>query len=1208
MLNWIKKEFSGVGEIPFGLNKNSPDVFSMIGVVPKSAYQEPEKKPVRFVPSFGRTQTSRTTPAVSQDYIDKSRTMEFPITEGGKKYISQVGEVSQPSFLKTGLRGTSEKMAYNRRYTETDEIIKRQQALESAGLNRKKAQEVATEITLHPFSNKSAEFQFTSKELNQKQRDALSKLETEKIVSMAIGFIGGGIKFVSPEVANKIIANAVKSQITRSDLLKITAGKLKSGIKYDTYRTMAADPTMRKELSAIAKNKKIPAKTRIADYFKKFLKPAPANVGLRKELQPLATGAKKYKSAEEFFEKMPVKTRDVLMEQGIKGKEAIINFWNSNAEKVVRKIDSLNPTGSLHVNYTPQERMTLKLGENMTTLDKTSGKSPNEIITIYRGAPKIQKEIVPGDFITTNYKLAKSYTGEENVLSKEVKMSDILDDKTEPLGEEYIYRPITQVTKEVKPETKPINPIVKKAINDRIMSGPNEIGSVKPVDMTHNIDRIIQKWYGDTLKADYLASERMKTIKKLKVKNAITPDREKLLAWAIQQPKKYGNQLSIGEKEIGNFVKKHFDKLHDIAKKEGVLDAYRENYLTQLYKDDPKKTLKLIYPTGGKKLGTKFRFGLKRKILNMEEAEKAGLHPIYNLETIVGAYNRSLGRTIANKRIVTTLKSLNGKDGRPLIAQLKNAPKDYVYLDEPAFTRYLGGKSKNGKTLLFRAPGVKVHPEIAKSLKAILSPYSSVGKWQGAYLTLRGGIKRAIMYNPLIHGWNIYSDVLDEVNFNLIKAARIVAKGPNAKDLTKLGSIEKVEREMAKNGIELGQIWNSINELREGLGKTTRKIPVFSGLKSVSDKILWGNIVGNSQKSIYILKKAQFLKKGLGEETAQRLAAHYTNDLLGTLPKILFSKNEQQTLNALFFARNWTISNLRLVTGATGLTPETKVLGKMFPKFLLHSGLSKNEMKALRGEYQKHLLKGILALLVSTNAINKAVTGHWSFENEEGHRIDIDTGLKDKQGREIYITNPLFRYIRDYAGWTTAPSKTVWNKLEPLLKQGIEQVINYSVWQKKPIAGQGLPIGKQLEKRIEYTLKGTTPLGSLAPREGESRGWLEALMPLTGTWIRHGVRGGDFGLKIIKFQQKSATQKKEIDNKIDKLLQEGKTGDAIKEMIKVHRYSSKQPFMDRLLKYKIPLIQRYKGMSKEERLRFFIELNSEQKKEFIKAMVDEQIK
>lgn len=104
-------------------------------------------------------------------------------------------------------------------------------------------------------------------------------------------------------------------------------------------------------------------------------------------------------------------------------------------------LDSLNPTGKLFTDYTPESRASMKLGDNITTLDKTSGESPSKLVTVFRGTASNQKGIVPGDFITTNEQLAKDYAGSGKIVSKKVPLSHILDDKTEPLGEEYIYRP-----------------------------------------------------------------------------------------------------------------------------------------------------------------------------------------------------------------------------------------------------------------------------------------------------------------------------------------------------------------------------------------------------------------------------------------------------------------------------------------------------------------------------------------------------------------------------------------------------------------------------------------------------------------------------------------------------------------------------------------------------------------------------------------------
>jgi len=119
------------------------------------------------------------------------------------------------------------------------------------------------------------------------------------------------------------------------------------------------------------------------------------------------------------------------------------SFIDESGNKVgeVKVMNSLNPTGGIVTEYKPQERATMPLGENITTFDKTANISPDEMVTIYRGAPKSQKNINAGDFITTNKELAKSYTGDGNVIEMKVPAKHILDDITEPLGDEYIYRP-----------------------------------------------------------------------------------------------------------------------------------------------------------------------------------------------------------------------------------------------------------------------------------------------------------------------------------------------------------------------------------------------------------------------------------------------------------------------------------------------------------------------------------------------------------------------------------------------------------------------------------------------------------------------------------------------------------------------------------------------------------------------------------------------
>ena len=113
----------------------------------------------------------------------------------------------------------------------------------------------------------------------------------------------------------------------------------------------------------------------------------------------------------------------------------------AQALREYKQLESLNPTGTVMTEYNPLERASLPLGKNLTTLDVTAGVSPDEMVEIYRGVPQGVSEISPGDFITTNRQLAQDYAGGGNVISQKVPYRTILDDLTEPLGEEYIYRP-----------------------------------------------------------------------------------------------------------------------------------------------------------------------------------------------------------------------------------------------------------------------------------------------------------------------------------------------------------------------------------------------------------------------------------------------------------------------------------------------------------------------------------------------------------------------------------------------------------------------------------------------------------------------------------------------------------------------------------------------------------------------------------------------
>ncbi len=225
------------------------------------------------------------------------------------------------------------------------------------------------------------------------------------------------------------------------------------------------------------------------------------NIELEKDARAIAEGLGLNPDVSNL--RLANKFDDLLERQRAEFKKAVPKIDDKMAEEFI--LNDLNPTSGLSVGYTPQVRAKIKLGKNITTLDKTSGKSSDTLITIYRGAPKNQKDIVPGDFITTNYNLAKDYAGTGKILSKKVKMKNILDDITEPLGEEYIYRPKINIFNQVKGKPVKELPAIsqKEVITQKVLpkaTTPKDThieGIVKP-SVSKNVSSV-----NDTIKSSY---------------------------------------------------------------------------------------------------------------------------------------------------------------------------------------------------------------------------------------------------------------------------------------------------------------------------------------------------------------------------------------------------------------------------------------------------------------------------------------------------------------------------------------------------------------------------------------------------------------------------------------------------------------------------------------------------------------------------------
>lgn len=710
-----------------------------------------------------------------------------------------------------------------------------------------------------------------------------------------------------------------------------------------------------------------------------------------------------------------------------------------------------------------------------------------------------------------------------------------------------------------------------------------------------NVYDALAEMEGTIAEAEYVCQQVRDTWEKMvpKIEDEVLIDKY------CDMPDKY--QAEITERGLQNeadWIIRQYKRLAEIAKKANAIGGVWRNYSPFTFKNihewmrvNPDAGV----PVSGM-LGTMFAHGIERNIQNYDEAEKMGLIPEHKVGLKLSAYMFSLSKVVAHKNFIDIVRNMTDEKGHAVATTLDSREewaRDYKQVANPEFAKYMMVERRGKMT---RIP-IRWKPEVADAIEEIVVPAWMQSKPMRNIRMVKGIVKRIIFLNPAIHGWNIFSDVLDEVNFNFIKA--IDAIRPRGKGAQIYLTNTRLTREALKANLNLahtGRLGRRIRAEIYDLIPVEGKNVITKGIGKLfawNDNVLWTTIVRNAQMYTYALKREQGLPP--------KLAASFTNDLLGTLPKRYFTNFEWGVATSFFLARNWTISNLRLLTGAIG------PMANIIPiKALTRKDMSPADMKLLAPHYIRHLIKGMFGLIMLTNLVNKLLTGKWALENEPGHKMDIKMGnAKDNKGRDIYVVMPLLRYMRDYLGWATQPRRTLWNKMEPVAKTSLELLINHSMWQNRKIMHPESPIPEKIKDAAEYALWSWTPFDQFLDSENEVKTRLQKMMYFTGTWIRRGssisshsfntlrteekiefvqtlspklvneLYGnlaigriyGEVAKKLYDFRSAKGYVKEKLDNSIDRLLTGGDIPGAIELMVESGRYKDFSAIKDRIMPY-----------------------------------------
>jgi hypothetical protein len=713
-----------------------------------------------------------------------------------------------------------------------------------------------------------------------------------------------------------------------------------------------------------------------------------------------------------------------------------------------------------------------------------------------------------------------------------------------------------------------------------------------------NLDMALDGMYGTIAENAYLADQTRDTWEKM------VPDKtdEVIIDKYLDMPEKYQDEITKrGLQGEADWLKRQYARLGDVALSTDTIRGLWDNYTPRIYKNineylKRNQNDRTNIPVSNF-LGARFAHGMERRLATYDDAEALGLVPEYRAGLKLGEYMYSLAKVVAHKNFIDTVKEMTDEDGHPVAVHMnarEDWAKNYKMVNTPSFATYTVVREE-GSPLLTKVP-LRWKPEVAAAIEEIGTPPYTQSKYARSIRSLKGIVKRLIFLNPAIHGWNIYSNVLDEVNFNFFEAYNAIK--PGGKGAQMYLNQPKLVREALKNGLEYGRTGEIAGRLRgeiygllpiEGKNIITKNI---GKLAEWSDNILWNTIVRDAQIYTYALKR----KQGL----TPKQAAVFTNDLMGTLSKRTFTNAEWVVTSSFLLARNWTVSNLRLLTGAMGSISNI-IPGKM----LTRKGMTNADLQALAPHYIRHLVKGIFGLFIMTNILNKLLTDKWALENEPGHKLDLNIGMKDSKGRDMYVVLPVLRYIRDYLGWATEPQRTLWNKAEPVMKTSLELLVNHSVWQNKQIMKPGAPTIDRVKAAAEYAFESWTPFDQFLDTDNEVKTTLQRLMFFTGTWVRRGSSAsatvfntlrmedkveflrtlnpkqvnelygqlaigriyGEVAKKLYDFRNKMDYAKEKIDADIDKLLTGGDFPEAIQLMIESKRYTDIGAIRDRILPY-----------------------------------------
>lgn len=467
---------------------------------------------------------------------------------------------------------------------------------------------------------------------------------------------------------------------------------------------------------------------------------------------------------------------------------------------------------------------------------------------------------------------------------------------------------------------------------------------------------------------------------------------------------------------------------------------------------------------------------IPRQILGtLKDLKAKGYAVVDNPADVLSIYSQAMSRTIHNRKMIEEFQSLNlGTTKEPRPAFL-----DQATFDRKVFTGAIKKEEVHHYTTLDHPAlrGYRVH----RNLSHILDNHFTVAKEGGlvefaeGLLSLNNALKRVFIFGSLFHSQALIMSAMYSMGItgaiNGIRGKGKITKDIDYADLAlDSDSYKGLMIESSRDGLKVGSVEQAtlVNYGKEPLDNFLDKMGVVgAGAKKLSDgidRVTWTYLHDRYKIAAHLRHKEILMRKGIDEVSAGKASSRFVNDAFGTLNWDDFSKrlydyayrnpgklrakmsataaralapSQRKWMNAVLFAPDWTIANLRII--ATTFTDLPKV-SKHKLNQIIHGKWESKEAKEIvdaYGMYRNYTMRA-----------GFYTTGLWFmmnelFSDEESNMENFaefwETGKLNLGGGETQvISKQLFEPI----SWALDPYSTFAGKTAIVPKTIIEGFTN----------------------------------------------------------------------------------------------------------------------------------------------------------------------